>query len=87
MIVISSSFPSSHTRYYTLYISRNGKLCDDVLDYVRRKHIECLVIHVDDEGDSPPVEVSYYPVLFENGSVCAYGLAIIEHFQLHENRP
>jgi hypothetical protein len=42
---------------------------------------------VDDEGDNPPKKVVFYPVLFENDEILAYGLDIIEHFQLNKNRP
>jgi hypothetical protein len=58
-----------------------------VEDFILRKRIECLVINVDNEGDSPPENVFIYPVLFLNDKLCAYGRDIIEHFQLFENRP
>ena len=55
--------------------------CDDVVDFVHRKDIECLIINVDDEGDNPPEKVFTYPVMFLNDELCAYGRGIIEHFQ------
>ncbi|MEX2596750.1 MAG: hypothetical protein WEC59_07455 [Salibacteraceae bacterium] len=58
-----------------------------MLDFIQRKRVECLVINVDDEGDTPPEKVFIYPVLFKNDRLLAYGLDIIEHFQLQENRP
>lgn len=73
--------------HYTLYISNDCSQCGVVQDYIERKEIECLIINVDDEGDSPPVKVFIYPVLFMNDKLVAYGLDIIEHFQLNENRP
>lgn len=75
-----------HKRY-TLYVSNHCSQCANVLDYIKRKKIECLVINIDDEGDSPPVSVFIYPVLFLNDQLLAYGLDIIEIFQLRENRP
>jgi len=74
-------------RYYTLYISNDGVHCGRVVDYLDRKQIDCLTINVDDEGDNPPKKVVFYPVLFENDEILAYGLDIIEHFQLNKNRP
>jgi hypothetical protein len=53
-----------------------------VVDFLSRKQIECLIINVDDEGDSPPLKVFMYPVMFLNDQLCAYGLDAIEHFQL-----
>ena len=38
-------------RRYVLYISNDCAQCDDVVDYIKRKRIECLIINVDDEGD------------------------------------
>ena len=72
---------------YTLYISNHCTQCVNVVDFLDRKRIECLVINVDDEGDSPPDKVFIYPVLYMNEVLHAYGLDIIEHFQLMENRP
>jgi glutaredoxin len=72
---------------YTLYVSNDCSQCDNVLDYIKRKNIECLVVNIDDEGDSPPEPVFIYPVLFLNDELLAYGLDIIEHFQLSYNRP
>jgi len=72
---------------YTLYLANNCHQCSEVLDYVQRKKIDCLVINVDDEGDSTPVKVFIYPVLFQNDKLLAYGYDIIEHFQLYKNRP
>ena len=77
----------SSPKRYTLYISNDCTQCGNVVDYLRRKRIECLIINVDDEGDTPPESVFIYPVLFMNDALLAYGLDIIEHFQLHVNRP
>lgn len=74
-------------KQYTLYVSNDCAQCGDVHDYIERKSIECLVVNVDDEGDSPPVKVKMYPVLFLDQRIMAYGLDIIEHFQRNENRP
>jgi len=72
---------------YTLYVSNDCSQCENVLDYIKRKNIDCLVINIDDEGDSTPEPVFIYPVLFLNDDLLAYGLDIIEHFQLSSNRP
>jgi glutaredoxin len=72
---------------YTLYTSNDCSQCSNVQDFLERKSIECLTINVDDEGDSPPEPVFIYPVLFLNDKLLAYGLDIIEHFQLISNRP
>ena len=72
---------------YTLYVSNDCKQCATIVDYLQRKDIEFLLINVDDEGDNPPEKVFIYPVLFMNEALLAYGLDIIEHFQLHANRP
>jgi hypothetical protein len=55
-----------------------------VLDYLHRRHIDVLVINVDNEGDSPPQEVFIYPVLFLDNTLVAYGLDITEHFRSAE---
>ena len=73
--------------FYKLYIANHCSQCSNVLDYVERKGIECLIINVDDEGDQTPKPVFIYPVLFLNDQLLAYGLDIIEHFQLFSNRP
>ncbi|GAB5538795.1 MAG: hypothetical protein Salg2KO_08980 [Salibacteraceae bacterium] len=52
-----------------------------MVDFVQRQRIECLIINVDDEGDSAPEPVFTYPVIFLNDELCAYGRGIIEHFQ------
>ena len=39
---------------YILYVSNHCVQCDNVVDYLHRKSIECLVINVDNEGDTPP---------------------------------
>lgn len=72
---------------YTLFVSNDCTQCSNVVDYLRHKEIECLIINVDDEGDNPPERVFIYPVLFMDDVLLAYGLDIIEHFQLHANRP
>jgi glutaredoxin len=72
---------------YTLYTSNDCSQCSNVQDFLERKSIECLTINVDDERDSPPEPVFIYPVLFLNDKLLAYGLDIIEHFQLISNRP
>lgn len=72
---------------YTLYVSNDCKQCATVVDYLQRKEIECLIINVDDEGDTPPEPVFIYPALFMDDVLFGYGLDIIEHFQLHVNRP
>jgi glutaredoxin len=77
----------SQPKRYTLYISNDCIQCAHVKDYLERKGIECLVINVDDEGDTPPEPVFIYPVLFMNDGLLAYGMDIVEHFQLHANRP
>ena len=75
------------SKRYTLFISNDCTQCPTVVDYLQRKKIECLIINIDDEGDRPPEPVFIYPVLFLNDALLAYGLDIIEHFQLHVNRP
>jgi len=72
---------------YILYVSNHCVQCDNVVDYLHRKSIECLVINVDNEGDTPPEKVFIYPVLFNHSKLIAYGLDIIEHFQFFDNRP
>ena len=72
---------------YSLYVSNDCTQCANVVDYIERKKIECLIINVDDEGDSPPQRAFIFPVLYLNDEPLAYGLDIIEHFQLHVNRP
>lgn len=72
---------------YTLYVSNDCFQCDHVVDYLQRKAIECLVINVDNEGDNPPERAFIYPVLYMNDRPLAYGLDIVEHFQLLSNRP
>jgi len=42
---------------YILYVSNHCVQCDNVVDYLHRKSIECLVINVDNEGDTPPEKV------------------------------
>lgn len=66
---------------YVLYTSNDFDLCRTVVDYLQRKHIDCLIINVDDEGDTPPLPVAMYPAMLHNDKLCAYGLDIIEHFQ------
>ena len=68
-------------RRYVLYISNDCAQCDDVVDYIKRKRIECLIINVDDEGDSTPEQVFTYPVMFLNDELLECGRGIIEHFQ------
>lgn len=75
------------SKRYILYVSNDCGQCGRVKDYLERKEIECLVINVDDEGDNPPEPVFIYPALFLDDVLFAYGLDIIEHFQLHANRP
>ena len=77
----------SSSKRYILYISNDCVQCNNVVDFIERKAIECLVINVDSEGDSPPQKVFIYPVLFNYDKLIAYGLDIIEHFQFLENRP
>jgi glutaredoxin len=72
---------------YTLYVSNDCVQCANVEDYLKRKAIECLVINVDTEGDNPPQPAFIFPVLYKNDEPLAYGLDIIEHFQMHTNRP
>jgi len=74
------------THHYVLYTSNDCAQCWNVQDYIKRKQIECLFINVDDEGDSPPEPAFIYPVLFDKNQLVAYGLDIIEHFRLNENR-
>lgn len=75
------------SKRYTLYISNDCTQCATVVDYLQRKRINCLIINVDDEGDTPPQKAFIYPVLYKNDVLLAYGLDIVEHFQLHANRP
>ena len=79
--------PLSNSKRYILYVSNHCVQCDNVIDFLNRKSIECLIINVDSEGDSPPEKVFIYPVLFNYDRLLAYGLDIIEHFQFFDNRP
>ena len=54
---------------YILYVSNHCVQCDNVVDYLHRKSIECLVINVDNEGDTPPEKVFIYPVLFNHSKL------------------
>jgi glutaredoxin len=77
----------SKGKRYILYVSNHCVQCENVIDYLQRKSIECLIINVDNEGDTPPEKVFIYPVLFNHDKLMAYGLDIIEHFQFFDNRP
>ena len=74
-------------QHRVLYVSNDCVQCGRVVDYLQRKEIDLLIVNVDDEGDSPPNPAFIYPVLYINNELCAYGLDIIEHFQLATNRP
>ena len=78
---------NSKGKRYILYVSNHCVQCDNVIDYLQRKSIDCLIINVDDEGDNHPEKVFVYPVLFNQDKLTAYGLDIIEHFQFFDNRP
>lgn len=74
--------------FYTLYIrNENCNRCDEILDFIERKQLQCTIINLDEGGEKPPKKVFTYPVMFKDDELIAYGLDIIEFFQAGDKEP
>jgi len=67
---------------YRVYIGTGCHDCDKVLNWLQEKNITVEVHDLDkDANANPPIDVFARPALFEDDSLKAYGMDIIDFFK------
>ncbi len=66
---------------YRVYVGTGCHDCDKVLEWLQAKNITVEVHDLDNDHTPPPIDVFARPALFEDDSLKAYGMDIIDYFE------